>query len=109
MQKCLELIRRARFGERTAGLQIGENDFLGRVENLGRLGHEMNAAKKDDFGIGLGGLKAQPKRIAHKIGDILNLRDLIVMGQNDALRSRFRATISSARSRPKFTPAVTIG
>ena len=45
----------------------------------------MHAAKYDHLRVGGGGLFAQSQRIADKIGDILHLAGLIIMGKNDGL------------------------
>ena len=50
-QESRERLWRAGFRERATGIQIGQNDALGRVNNLCRLGHEMDAAKENDIGI----------------------------------------------------------
>ena len=52
-------------------------------EDLGCFGHEGNPAKDDHLGIRASGLDAQTQGIAHIIGDILDLGQLIVMRQDD--------------------------
>ena len=54
-----ELFRRARLGERAPGVEIRQDHFLGRIENFRGLSHEMDAAEKNDFSVGLRSLKAQ--------------------------------------------------
>ena len=46
-QKLRELFRRTRFRERTAGVEIGKNHALARIDDLGRFRHEMDAAKTE--------------------------------------------------------------
>ena len=58
-EELRELFRRARFGEGAAGVEIRQDHFLGGVENFRGLSHEMDAAEKNDFGVGLRGLEAQ--------------------------------------------------
>ncbi len=58
-QKLGQFFGRTRFGKRTTGFEIGQNHSFGRVNDLRRLRHEMNAAKKNDVGTGLGGLVTQ--------------------------------------------------
>src|SRR6266404_5215347 len=45
----------------------------------------MDAAEKNHVGIGLRGLVTQAQRIAHEIGDFLQLGHLVVVRQNDSL------------------------
>lgn len=58
-QELRQLFRRARFGKRAASVEVWQNHFLGWVENLGGLSHEMHSAEEDDFGIRFRRLKAQ--------------------------------------------------
>jgi hypothetical protein len=81
--KGLELVGRAAFLERTARVFIGQQDELVRVKDLGGLGHEVDAAKHDDFRFGFGGLLREAQRIAHVIGHILDLRHLVIVREND--------------------------
>ena len=46
----------------------------------------MNAAEDDHVGLGLGGLLGEAKRVAHVIGDVLNLGHLVVVGENDRVK-----------------------
>ena len=73
-----------RFGERTAGSQIGNEHRLVRVDELRGLGHEMHAAENDDVGIGLGRFHCERQRVSDDIGDrIENFRNLIVVREYD--------------------------
>ena len=45
-------------GERTARLVGRDENVLVRAEDFGRLGHELDAAKDDGVGVGLGGAPA---------------------------------------------------
>jgi hypothetical protein len=38
-------------GERAAGLEVGEDDHLVRVQDLRGLGHEVDAREADDVGL----------------------------------------------------------
>ena len=60
-EKTRQLVRRTGFGKRAAGVEIGQDHFLRRVQDLGGLGHEMDAAEENDFGVGLRRLKAQSR------------------------------------------------
>ena len=46
----------------------------------------MNAAEDDYVGLGLRRLLREPQRIAYVIGDVLDFRHLVVMGQNDRVK-----------------------
>ena len=73
---------RATLFEGTAGIAIWKNDPLGGIQDLGRLRHEVHPAEDDDVGRGLGRLLGQAQGIAYEIGHILNLRHLVVVGQD---------------------------
>ena len=59
IEERFEFFRRARFRERASRIQIGQENFLRRIQDLRGLRHEMNAAKKNDIRVGLRGLIAQ--------------------------------------------------
>src|SRR4051794_3572190 len=42
----------------------------------------MHAAKDDDLGARLGRLARQPERVTDEIGDVLNFRPLVVVGEH---------------------------
>ena len=84
-----ELVGRAAGLQGAAGLAVGQDHDLVRVENFSRLGHEMDAAEDDHLGIRLGGLLGQAERIAHKIRYVLDLGHLIVVGQDDGVELLF--------------------
>ena len=56
---------------------------LGRVEDLGGLGHEAHAAEHDDGLVGLGGLAAQLERVALEVGHRVEQRRLHVVVAED--------------------------
>ena len=69
-------------GQAAARLQVGQHDDAARVKDLGRLGHEVNAAEHDHVGFGAGGTAGQFERITDHIGDVLNGILLVVVGQD---------------------------
>ena len=77
-----QLGSRATLFEGATGITIRENDPLGGIQDLGRFGHEVHPAEDNDIGRGLGRLLGQPQGIAYEIGHILNLRRLVVVGQD---------------------------
>jgi hypothetical protein len=45
----------------------------------------MNSAKNDHICISAGGLLAQTQRITHKVGNVLNLTYLVIVGQDNSI------------------------
>jgi hypothetical protein len=80
-----QVARIARLGQRTPGVQIGQENLLGRVHNLGRFGHEMNAAEKDDVGLRRLRLIGKSERITYVIRDLLDLLHLVIVRENDGI------------------------
>ncbi len=78
----LEFIGRAAVLQAAAGIHVGQHDDFLRAEDLGGVGHELDPAKGDHIGIGFGRHLAQLERIADKIGQVLDLRALIIMRQD---------------------------
>ena len=66
-----------------AGSEIGKEHGLRGRQDRGGLGHEVNAAKDDHLGLGPRRLARQPERIPDEIGDVLDLRALVVVREND--------------------------
>ena len=82
-QVSRQLVRRAGIAERATGIQVGYDDCFRRVDDLGGLAHEMDTAKGDDIRLGLGRAVTQTERVADMVGQFLDLRDLVVVRQND--------------------------
>ena len=80
-----EGVRRAGVLEGAPRLVVGEDDLPGRVENLGRLGHEPDAGERDDPGVALLRLAGQVERVADEVGEILDRLFLVVVGQQDCV------------------------
>ena len=76
---------RAAVRQRATRLQVGEQHFFRGAQHFGGLGHEVNTGEDDDVGIGLGGLLAQAQAVADVIGDVLDLRFLVIMRQDDGV------------------------
>src|SRR5207247_5440969 len=68
-----ELVGRAAIGEAAPGEQVGHEDAAGRVEDLGRFGHEVNAAEDDGAGLHLGGGAGEIQAVAGDVGQLLDL------------------------------------
>ena len=80
-----ELLGRDHVRHRAAGVLVRQKDGLSRREDLRRLRHEMHPAEDDHLRVRLRGLDAQSQGIADEIGDVLNLGNLVVVGQDDRL------------------------
>ena len=62
-----------------------------RVQDLRRLGHEVDAALDDDVGIHLAGFDRQLQRIAADVGDAMeNFRRLIIVRQDHGAARLFQ-------------------
>ena len=59
-----------------------QHGLLGR-EDRGRLGHEVDAAEGDHLGAGARRLLGEAERVAHEVGDVLDLGQLVVVGEDD--------------------------
>ena len=77
-----ELVGRAAVLEAAAGVHVGQDhDLLGR-QDLRRLGHEAHAAEGDHIGIGRRRLARQIEAVADEIGEVLDRRLLVIMGED---------------------------
>ena len=74
-----------RGGERAARLGVGDQHGLVRGKDGGGFGHEVNAAEHDRLCVGRGGLAGEPERVAHVVGDVLDLGALVVVGEDDGV------------------------
>jgi hypothetical protein len=95
---CAQLIGRDRVGERAPGLEIGEQHRLLRGEDRGRLRHEVDTAEDDHLAARGRRLAREPERVAHVVGDLLHLRNLVVVRQDHGVSlSRERAHLPLER------------
>ena len=77
-----ELVGRAAVLEAAAGVHVGQDhDLFGR-QDLRRLGHEADAAEGDHLGVGRRRLARQIEAVADEIGEVLDLRLLVIMGED---------------------------
>ena len=71
-------------GQRASGPQVRQQHHPLGIEDLGGLGHEVDAAKHDDFGVAdLARLVRQFQRVADKVGDLEYFGTLIVVREDD--------------------------
>ena len=71
-----------RVGERAARGEMREEDRLPRVEDLRGLRHEEDAAEDDQILVAALGLEGEAERVAHEVGDSLDLGQLVVVGED---------------------------
>ena len=83
-----QLVGVDRVGERAAGVEVGDQHLLLGREDRGRLGHEVDAAEGDRLGVGGGGLAREAERVAEVVGDVLDLGQLVVVGEDDRVALR---------------------
>jgi hypothetical protein len=60
----------------------------------------MDAAEDDDLGGGFGGLLGKAEGIADIIGEVLDFRDLIIMGEEDGVELSFQVKDGAGKSVP---------
>ena len=65
-----------------ASLGIGDQEGLLRGQDGRRLGHEVDAAEDDHGQRGPSSLLAERERVADKVREVLDLRDLVVVGED---------------------------
>ena len=95
-----ELVGRAAVLKAAAGVHVGQDDDLLGRQDLRGLGHEADAAKGDDVGVGRLRLARQIEAVADEIGEVLDVRLLVIMGEDDGIALAFSRSISARRSRP---------
>ena len=95
-----KLGRGARGGQRTTRLGIGDQYFFRGGEDLGRLGHEIDAGEQYDVGVGLRRLLRQRQRVSREIGYLLHLRTGVVVGKDDSVL--FQLQIGNLFSKAHF-------
>ena len=77
------LIEISHVGHRAAGVQIRQNDLLVvGGQDVGGLGHEVDATKYDDLGLACGSFLRETEAISGYIGEDHDLLHLIMVTQN---------------------------
>ena len=69
--------------ERAAGLEVGQQHPLRGRQNRRGLRHEVDAREDDHLGRRLRRLAGEAERVAHEVGDVLDLGPLVVVGDDD--------------------------
>src|SRR5690606_20508662 len=83
--EAFELFGRTAVLEAASRVHVGQDDDLFGAQYLRGLGHELDAAKGDDVGVGLRRLARQLERIADEIGEVLDFGLLIIMREDDGV------------------------
>ena len=80
----LELIAGGHVGHRAAGGEIGQDDFLvRRAQDVGALGHEVDAAEDDELRLAARGDGARElQRVADEVGELDHFVALIVVAED---------------------------
>ncbi len=99
-----KVVRGDRRRERTTGLEVGKQHRLVGGEDRGRLGHEVHAAEQDDVGVGGCGLAGKTEGVADVVGDVLDLGDLVVVGEDHGVALARRAHEGGPTSLPGTGP-----
>jgi hypothetical protein len=79
----LECVGWTAVGERAARLEIGHHDDPIGVQDLRSLGHEVDAAERDHVAVDLRGGLGERERVAHEVGEVLDLGLLVVVREQD--------------------------
>src|ERR1700754_2554343 len=83
--KRLEQITRCRISQRTTRFQIRQHDLLRGIEYFGSLRHKMHTCKNDQVRGCLFRLLSQTQTIPKIIGNILDIRPLVIMREDDRI------------------------
>src|SRR5919204_5780960 len=71
--------------QRTSCSEVRKQHRFLRGQYGGCLSHEVHTTEDDHVGFGFCRLATQAERVAYKIGDILDLRSLVVVRKNDRI------------------------
>ena len=86
----LNIRRRDRRGERAPGFEVRDQHGLFRVQQLGGLGHEVDAGEHDHIRIGACRLAGQCQAVTDDIGDGMeNVGGLVVVREDDRIALLF--------------------
>ena len=85
LPRLLDRVDVGHVGHRAAGVEVGQDHLLvGAGEDVGRLGHEVDAAEDDELGLRLvGGDAGQAEGVAPGVGPGHHLVALVVVAEDD--------------------------
>src|SRR5690606_12023463 len=90
VQERSERFRGAGIRQGTTGRQVGQQYLLGGIEDLCGLRHKVDARKQDDVRIRFMGPLGKPLTITYMVRDFLDLRVLVIMGQDQGVLFLFK-------------------
>jgi hypothetical protein len=82
-------LRRAAVGKRAAGAKVRKHHLAAGIEDLGAFGHEVHAREDDQIRLAALGLARELEAVAHEVGDVLDVRFLVIMGQDHGVLGFF--------------------
>lgn len=85
LDEFFKLGSRAAVGQRTPGVEVGNEDLFLRTKDLDGLAHEVDSAHHDDVVVESFGNPGEGERVAHKVGHILDLAHGVVMREDDGV------------------------
>jgi hypothetical protein len=85
--RLLDRLEICHVGHGAAGVQVGQDHLLiGAGQDVGRLGHEVDAAEDHVLGLRLGGQPGQAERVAPGVGPAHDLVPLVVVTEDHQAR-----------------------
>ena len=108
----LDLVDVGHVGHGAAGVEVGEQHLLVVAgQDVGRLGHEVDAAEDDELGVGLvGGLPGEAERVAPGIGPTHDLVALVVVAEDEepGTERRLGGADHGVPGRPRSRPCTAL-
>ena len=81
----LQSVNRYHVRHRAAGIHAGKQNGFFRAKDICGFSHKMNPGKKYYLSFCFGRLHGKPQRITGNIGNFLNFRTLIIVGQKKSV------------------------
>ncbi len=83
------LLRRTAIHQAASGFAVRNHHDALRVQDLGRLRHEPDAAERQDVALELLRLPRELQAVPHRVGNLLDFRFLVMMRQDHCLAVLF--------------------
>ena len=87
-QEALESRGRTALFQGASSVLVRENHGLGRIQDLCRFCHEVNATEGNHVSIGFLRVIGETQRVSNKISDVLDHADLVVVGKDHRISLR---------------------
>ena len=81
----LEVFGLARVSQRASGIEVGREHRFLRREYLAGLSHEVYSTHHHHLSIRLSSLASQSQGVANKVGNVLNVANGVVVGQDNGI------------------------